>query len=125
MPPSTTWRPLPAAELEERRDPPYPPHSHLANLVVSGEQERAVEQGVLELAGWLAKLFESRPESRLDLVGPAPCPIEKVRGRFRWHLLLRTTDAKRLTQVLAYVVGHAPSGRSVRLVIDRDPVSLL
>ena len=114
-----------AAELAERRDPPYPPHAHLANLVVSGEQERAVEQGVLELAGWLAKLFESRPESRLDLVGPAPCPIEKVRGRFRWHLLLRTGDARRLTQVLAYVASHAPSGRSVRLVIDRDPVTLL
>ena len=113
------------AELAERMDPPYPPHSHLANLVVSGPEERAVMNASLKLADWLRELFEARPASRAELLGPAPCPIERVRGRWRWHLLLRTKDASRLTQLAGYVAAHAPVPRPVRLVIDRDPVALL
>ena len=113
------------AELAERRDPPYPPHAHLANLVVSGPKEREVADASLALAGWLRALFKARPASRADLLGPAPCPIERVRGRWRWHLLLRTGDAARLTRLVGYVAAHAPVARAVRLVIDRDPVALL
>jgi primosomal protein N' (replication factor Y) (superfamily II helicase) len=113
------------AELAERRDPPYPPHAHLANLVMSGPGERAVAEASLALAEWLRALFAARPESGAELLGPAPCPIERVRGRFRWHLLLRTSDAPRLTRLVGYVAAHAPPTRTVRLVIDRDPVALL
>ena len=62
---------------------------------------------------------------RADVVGPAPCPIERVRGRWRWHLLLRTGDAARLSRVISYVTQRAPVKAPVRLVIDRDPVALL
>jgi len=113
------------AEYAERRDPPYPPHSHLANVVLSGTAERQVEQAAVKLAGWLEALFKARPASRADLLGPAPCPIGKIRGRFRWHCLLRARDAAKLTRLVGYVASHAPPLGSVRLVIDRDPVALL
>jgi len=113
------------AELAERRDPPYPPHVHLANVVVSGEQEQAVAKAAVALAEWFRTLFAARPESSCDLLGPAPCPIERVRGRWRWHLLLRTPDAARLTRLAGYVVQHAPAPGGVRVVVDRDPVALL
>ena len=92
---------------------------------MSGPGERAVAEASLTLAGWLRALFAARPESGAELLGPAPCPIERVRGRFRWHLLLRTSDAPRLTRLVGYVAAHAPPARTVRLVIDRDPVALL
>jgi primosomal protein N' (replication factor Y) len=113
------------AELEERRDPPYPPHSHLANLVLSGPKERAVGEAAVALADWLRALFDARSEARADLLGPAPCPIQRLRGRFRWHLLLREKESARLTRLVGYVAAHAPVPGSVRLVIDRDPVALL
>jgi primosomal protein N' (replication factor Y) len=113
------------AELAEREDPPYPPHAHLANLVVSGTSERKVAEAALALAGWLRELFAARPASRADLLGPAPCPIGKVRGRWRWHLLLRTKEAAPLTRLVTYAAAHAPVPGGVRLVVDRDPASLL
>jgi primosomal protein N' (replication factor Y) len=113
------------AELAERRDPPYPPHVHLANVIVSGEQEHAVAKAAVALAEWFGTLFAARPESRCDLLGPAPCPIERVRGRWRWHLLLRTPDPTRLTRLAGYAAEHAPAPGGVRVVVDRDPVALL
>ncbi len=113
------------AELAERADPPYPPTVHLANVVLSGTRETAVAQASAALVRWLEELFRARPESRVDLVGPAPCPIGKVRGRWRWHFLARTPDAARLTRLVGYLATHGPVPSGVRLVIDRDPVSVL
>jgi primosomal protein N' (replication factor Y) len=113
------------SELASRESPPYPPHVHLANVILSGEREVAVARVALKVAAWLGQLFGARPRSRVDLVGPAPCPIEKVRGRYRWHFLLRTRDPGRLTRLLGYLVEKAPVTSGVRLVVDRDPVALL
>jgi primosomal protein N' (replication factor Y) len=113
------------AELAERAEPAYPPHVQLANGVVSGTRERAVADAALRVVEWLRELFAARAASRVDLVGPAPCPIERVRGRWRWHFLLKSPDAARLTRLVAYLAARAPVPRAVRLVVDRDPVSLL
>jgi len=112
-------------ELAERHDPPYPPHVHLANVVLSGTNERRVAESAQAVVRWLGHLFEEQAASRADLLGPAPCPIARVRGRWRWHFLLRTPDAARLTQLVGYLATHAAVPSSVRLLIDRDPVSLL
>jgi primosomal protein N' (replication factor Y) len=114
-----------ATALAERSDPLYPPLVALANCVVSGTNQRAVADAAAAVRAWLLELFASRPASRAELLGPAPCPIEKVRDRWRWHLLLKTPDAGRLTRLVGYVAARAPVGRGVRLVVDRDPVSLL
>jgi len=51
--------------------------------------------------------------------------VERVRARWRWHLVLRTADAARLTRLVTYVAARAPLRGGVRLVLDRDPLSLL
>ena len=58
------------------------------------------------------------------LLGPAPCPLARIKDRWRWHLLLKGSS-----EVLGRIVRYAATrlGRTgeVRVVIDRDPVSLL
>jgi primosomal protein N' (replication factor Y) len=114
-----------SSELAERREPPYPPHVGLVNAVLSGERQRDVADAAARLADWLARLFGARPDARLTSLGPAPCPIERVRGRWRWHLLLKSPDRGRLGRVTRYLARRAPVPASVRLILDRDPVSLL
>jgi primosomal protein N' (replication factor Y) len=113
------------AELAERREPPYPPHVALANLVVSGPGEQAVADAAVRLGEWLRALAEARPEAGATVLGPAPCPIERIRRRWRWHVLLKARDATLLTRLVRYVSARAPVPGGVRLVVDRDPVSLL
>ncbi len=114
-----------AAELAERREPPYPPHVHLANAVVSGAKEGAVARGAERLGRWLRALCAARPELEATVLGPAPCPIERIRARWRWHLLVRTRRGAALSRLAGYLAARAPSLAGARLVVDRDPVSLL
>jgi primosomal protein N' (replication factor Y) len=113
------------AELAERRDPPYPPHVALANLVVSGSSEDAVADAAVALGRWLRALAAARPVGGATVRGPARAPIARIRGRWRWHLLVKAPDAPRLTRLADYIAARAPTRRDIRLVVDRDPSSLL
>ena len=113
------------AELRERRDPPYPPHVRLANVVLSGKDERTVARAADGLGEWLRALLAARPDVHATVLGPAPCPIERVRDRWRWHLLVKADDDAGLTRLAGYLVARAPVPVGARLVVDRDPASLL
>jgi primosomal protein N' (replication factor Y) len=116
-------------ELRERRHPPYPPHIRLANVVVSSpdqeEAAREAERGAQWVRRRLAEEAGGR-EGAVQLVGPAPAPIEKLHGRWRWHFLLRSASAGAVGAVMqAFLERHRARGRDVRVVVDRDPVALL
>jgi primosomal protein N' (replication factor Y) len=113
-------------ELADRQEPGYPPHLRLANLVISGRDDATVEAAALALGDWLEGLVTARPElAATRLLGPAPCPIDRLRGRWRWHLLIKQPDAGALGAILRFASSHAPVPSGVRLEIDRDPESLL
>ncbi len=114
-----------AAELAERRDPAYPPHVALANVVLSGGDERAVARAAGRVGDWLRALLAARPDAGASVLGPAPCPLERIRDRWRWHLLLKAHSAAALTRLAGYVAERAPARPGARLVVDRDPASLL
>ncbi|NIR44579.1 MAG: primosomal protein N' [Gemmatimonadetes bacterium] len=115
-----------ARELDERAAPAYPPHIRLANLVLSGTAEARVQEGAEAALRWLIGLFEAHSISDIDAIGPAPCPIDRIRGRWRWHLLLKAHDGEVLGRVLRYMAARfEPPHSGLRIEIDRDPVSLL
>jgi primosomal protein N' (replication factor Y) len=115
-----------AQELEDRAEPGYPPHRGLANLVVSGDREDAVASEVDRLADHVRDLVRNGVVEGVDVVGPAPCPIDRVRGRWRWHFLLKSANPVAAGNVLRHLAEHhASAGRGLRLEIDRDPEALL
>ena len=114
-------------ELQVRRSPAYPPYVGLVNVVVSGEDDSKVAAAAVEVGEWLGRLVARRAAGLVEVVGPAPAPLARIKRRWRWHLLLRAADRGRLGQVLRYAVRRVPhTGRGpVRVTFDRDPVSLL
>jgi primosomal protein N' (replication factor Y) len=111
-------------ELEVRSSPAYPPHVALANVVVSGERETRVGAAAAEVAEWLRGLA-ARQQAPVEVIGPAPAPLARIKQRWRWHLLLRSADRRWLGRLVRYGARRAPVASGVRLVFDRDPVSLL
>lgn len=112
-------------ELAERASPSYPPHVRLANVLVSSpdleEAAREAEAG----AAWVRRAV-GRAGQRIEVVGPAPAPIEQLHGRWRWHFLVRSRGAAALGRILeSFLDRHKPKGRDIRVVVDRDPVALL
>ena len=113
-------------ELEERLEPGYPPHMRIANLIFSARSEVIVQEAAEAAADWLQGLFDARKLQDIRMVGPAPCPIDRIRGRWRWHLLLKSKPDGSLGHVLRYFAPRfEPAKSDVRVEIDRDPVSLL
>ena len=113
-------------EYEERRNPQYPPHVRLINVIVSSPDQRLAAEVAERAADWLGHRM-SQPEARsVDLVGPAPSPIERLHGRWRWHFLLRSGSPASLGEAARELVEHfKPPAGDVRLSLDRDPVALL
>jgi len=120
-------------ELEERERPQYPPHVRLANVVVSSPDQGLAATGAERAAAWVLR-WMSRADRRGDrrgrggvhLVGPAPAPIERLHGRWRWHFLLRSASPTALgATAQALMHGYSLPAGDVRLALDRDPVALL
>jgi primosomal protein N' (replication factor Y) len=117
-----------AKELQERQAPHYPPLVRLVNVLISGTDEGAVQDEANRAADWIRGIIETAARGNVVVTGPAPCPIDRIRGRWRWHFLLRSSSAKALGLIcrhLQYRYDFKPGAAELRLILDRDPVSLL
>lgn len=116
-------------ELAERKQPSYPPHVRLVNVVVSSPDQGLAASGAEGGAKWTRQWLTARSrkgEGGVELVGPAPAPIERLHGRWRWHFLLRSGSPRAIgATARALVEGYKLPSGDVRLVLDRDPVALL
>ena len=116
-----------AAELPLRAppNPAYPPHVGLARFVASHEDEGLAQEAAHRVAAWLRRANSERLSGALSVLGPAPCPIMRLKGRWRWHVLVKSLEARPLGRVVrAWGRGRGASARGA-VVVDRDPVSLL
>ena len=108
-------------ELETRRDPPYPPHLRMARILVSSP----VQTDALACADRMGRWLRGHRAPWPEVLGPAPAPIEKLHGRFRWHLLLRGGVAAVGRALAAVAADFRPGGGDVRVSLDRDPQQLM
>ncbi len=112
-----------AAELPLRAapNPAYPPHVGLVRFVALGATEAAAAARARRVAIWLRRGSAERLAGALTVLGPAPCPIPRLHGRWRWHLLVKSAEPKALGRVMRAWRAQDPSA----VVADRDPVALL
>jgi primosomal protein N' (replication factor Y) len=103
-------------ELAERRDALYPPFCRLVNIVVSSEDRASAERTAFEAADLLRRHLTR-------VLGPAACAFERLKGRWRYHVLVKLDlgdDAD-----LARLPDELLARRNVRVTVDVDPVSVL
>ena len=113
-------------EMDDRLEPGYPPHRRLANVVVSGLDEEAVAEAAERVADWTRQRLARGSIRDAQVLGPAPCPIDRLRNRWRWHLLVKADRPSVLGSLLREMAGrHGQLGGKLRLEIDRDPEALM
>jgi primosomal protein N' (replication factor Y) len=106
-------------ELRFRRVFHYPPFTRMVQLLVKDKNRDRAQSLMLELAADLA----AHPLSRsVRISGPAPAPLERLRGQWRFQLLARSAAGKDLHRLLHDVL---PKNPSYDLTIDVDPQQLL
>jgi primosomal protein N' (replication factor Y) len=115
-------------EMVFRRALHYPPETRLVTLRVTGESEKGTEAAAREAARIGAALLKSPSARGIDLLGPSPAPLARLKGKFRWHMLVRGKSPQQLHRFVQDLRTRAEEGRKmpgVTLDVDVDPIFIL
>ena len=110
-------------ELAARRELGYPPFTRLANVLVWGPEQPEVRAVAQQLFLAVSSALESAGQS-WELLGPAPCLLSRLKGRYRWHILLKAPPGTSFHRVLEPVLARRKKHGNVRVAVDVDPASL-
>jgi primosomal protein N' (replication factor Y) len=110
-------------ELKYRRWMHYPPFGVLANVLV---QSAKLEEAV-GWAGEIGKWFQKAAPEGVRVLGPCTAPIARIKGIYRFHLILKAASRKALNGALRGMLGHADGAGVPRrsLVVDVDALRLM
>ena len=112
-------------ELKYRRWMHYPPFGVLANVLVQSQKlEEAAEWSAILGKSLLQK--QTLPEG-VRVLGPCTAPIARIKGVYRFHLILKGASRKVLNAALRGMLEHAAKAGVPRrnLVVDVDALRLM
>lgn len=115
-------------ELSERNPLDYPPFSRLALIQISSLQQTQAEQVAQEVAQFL-----NNERQKIQLLGPAPAPLAKIKNRYRYQIILKSRKdldpagvlLRQLLSSLLRTKHYQRWSSQARLTIDIDPIDLL
>ena len=108
-------------ELEFRERCDFPPFKHAVLITVRSEHEARASFSAETLA---RRLREALPEE-FTRGAPAPAPLEKLQGHYRFHILLRGEAIMRLSRLIRETLDKLPFPDDVAVAVDVDPYQLL
>lgn len=106
-------------EMRAREELHYPPHFHWARVLLEGKTEARVTEASQRISQKLG-------EKGVEFLGPSPCPFAKIKGRYRYQLIVRDENPSRITGSLKGEAGYSSSStNAVRVSVDVDPQELM
>lgn len=108
-------------EIQTRRELKLPPFTHLVNVILQGPNE----QEIYRSAGEFKALLKEKLGPSAELVGPAPLPLYRLRGHFRWHVMIKADHVLEVNERLREAMTGFKKPSRVKLLVDVDPVSVL
>lgn len=107
-------------ELEQRREFNYPPFRDLIRHVFRGRNPEKVE---FYIEQW-ARVLEKELGEAIEIRGPAPAPIEKIRDEYRYQLWYFTPSASRVIQKLVALRAEFKLDKEIIDTVDVDPMQM-
>lgn len=108
-------------ELPFRQELGYPPCGHLVHLLLAGNSQHLVKAAAEQLAVALVSIAGS-----VEVLGPSPCPLSRLRGKSRYQLLLKAVDRSGLRALINFAENYKSKvTKGVGLTIDVDPIDML
>jgi primosomal protein N' (replication factor Y) len=111
-------------ELKYRRWMHYPPFGVLANVLV---QSAKLEEAVAWSSVIGKHLLQNQNAGGVRVLGPCTAPIARIKGVYRFHLILKSSSRKALNAALRGMLAHADGAGVPRrnLVVDVDALRLM
>ena len=112
-----------AQELKSREEFLYPPFSRLIRIVASGPNDDDVRAVCDRVAEELSNYLEEI--ELISILGPAPCLIERIKGQFRHHILVKNMAGELGHKAISSFLRGRSGPPGVRLTFDVDPIDLI
>ncbi len=111
-------------EMKTREALCFPPLTRMVNIRVSSASPRAAEQGIARLAKKGTALLKTQRHA-VEILGPSPAPLYRIKGRYRWQLLFKGERVAVLQRLSRSLMAEGKELTGVRVEVDVDPVTLL
>jgi len=108
-------------EIKYRQGLIYPPFCRIIRLVFRGGEVHKLFQN----AGLVVDYIREKTEEYITILGPALCPLSRIKSNFRVHVIIKTERIAGLRKILMGANELMKSKHGVYLEIDIDPVSML
>jgi primosomal protein N' (replication factor Y) len=113
-------------ELSIRESVGFPPYCRLVFIIIEhpddvGARKAGAEIGAL-LRSWCKR---NDVEKSLTVLGPAPAPLERLKDRYRWQILIKSRQLTRLHEMIEWLSSNYKTRGLARLIIDIDPENML
>jgi primosomal protein N' (replication factor Y) len=110
-------------EIEFREALRYPPFGRIINMRLSSiKQDVLIEES--KRMGKLAKKLSEQHANKAQIIGPAESPLAKIRGRFRWQMLIKGDDINLLHQIAREIIQKNKNSH-VKITADVDPENFM
>ncbi|MBS1111795.1 MAG: primosomal protein [Nitrospirae bacterium] len=108
-------------EIELRKELSYPPFSKLVRIVFNFRTKESAKNIMQDIS----KGIKTAAGSGVEILGPAPAPIAKIRNLWRWHIILKGKNSKVLRKKSTEILEMLKDIKSVRTDVDVNPISML
>ncbi len=108
-------------EIEFREKWDYPPFTHMVLITIRSEHQGRAQFS----AETLARRLKDSPPAGVTLSEPTPAPLEKSKGNYRFHVMLRTRTILKTSRWLRAVLEKLTFPEDVIVTVDVDPYHLL
>ena len=120
------YKALVERELAIRQEVGFPPYCRLVFIIVEDLEDRVARTSSHTMVDLARNWCRTHDHSQsLSVLGPAPAPLERLRDRYRWQILLKSTSLRLLHSLVDWIsTAFQPPART-RVIIDIDPENML
>ena len=104
-------------EINLRSESSLPPIGKMAALIVSGNNNEDVRKQCLVLSNKMPLIKD------LEIYGPAPAPLSRLKGKFRQRFLVHDKKARNMQKIVNAWLLNSRTKLNVNISVDIDPYS--
>ena len=113
-------------EKELREEDDYPPYSKIIRIIISSSEDFMAEHACVEIAAHLENYIKKLSlDERIITLGPVPCVIGKIRGEYRYNILIKNKLGQKGHDTVLGFLRRISLHKEIKMTVDVDPTDIL
>ena len=109
-------------EIELRKQLKYPPFCDIISIGLTDTDETKIKNVSEKLYKYINNYIKQE-NFNLLIYKPLPCPIDKIKNRYRWRIILKGKLSNKIIDIINLAIANINS-KTTRIVVDTNPTSL-